>query len=56
MWGDYGEWSACSKSCGSGEKTRSRQKVTEASGGGQECQGDASETDSCKEDACPGSK
>ena len=54
VWGVYGDWSACSKSCGIGEKTRSRPKATEASNGGQECQGEASETESCNEDACPG--
>ena len=51
-WGDYGTWTSCSKTCGGGEKTRSRTKATEASNGGQECQGEANETDACNTDAC----
>merc|ERR1712179_420155 len=55
VWGDYGKWSACSKSCGGGEKTRSRAKATEKVNGGHECLGEATQTESCNEDACPDS-
>ena len=53
VWGKYGQWSDCSKTCGGGEKTRSRSKTIEASDGGQECQGEATETVTCNIDSCP---
>ena len=53
VWGEYGNWSTCTKSCGGGEKTRSRQKAKEASNGGKKCQGTASEMDTCNKDPCP---
>ena len=42
-WGIYGVWSSCSKSCGSGVKSRSRSKVQEAENGGSPCVGNAEE-------------
>lgn len=44
-WGDWSQWSACSKTCGSGEKTRSRQCDSPApSHGGDYCLGGVSRT------------
>ena len=52
-WGSFGSWSSCSKTCGGGEKTRSRSKLILASNGGRECVGGSSETNSCHTQNCP---
>jgi len=54
-WTDWTEWSACSKSCDSGIKSRSRDCTQPPpQHGGQVCQGDAVETISCSDRPCPG--
>jgi len=53
LWGSYGEWSNCSKTCGGGERTRTRNETTPASNGGQECDGDSTETENCNQEECP---
>jgi len=53
LWGSYGEWSTCSKTCGGGERTRTRNETTPASNGGQECEGDSTETENCNQEECP---
>ena len=53
-WGSYGEWTTCTKTCGGGEKTRSRSEETSASNGGLDCEGNSTERSSCNEDSCPG--
>ena len=53
-WGSYSEWSSCTVSCGGGEKSRTRAVATAASNGGQDCEGEATETMVCNEAACPG--
>ena len=53
-WGPYGEWSSCSKTCGGGEKSRTRLVSQLASNGGKACEGEATETTSCNEAACTG--
>ena len=50
----FGEWSTCSKTCGNGEKSRTRQVATPASNGGQNCEGDATEIMACNDVTCPG--
>ena len=55
VWGEYGEWSTCSATCGGGTKTRTRPEATPASNGGAPCTGSATETGACNPDACPGS-
>ena len=53
-WGDYGDWSKCSKSCGGGTKTKSRTCSAPApTNGGAECEGDAKETEDCNTEPCP---
>ena len=52
-WGAYEPWSSCSKTCGGGEKMRTRQVDTHASNGGQACEGNATETEVCNTDGCP---
>ena len=56
VWGEYGEWSTCSVTCGDGSRTRTRPEATPASNGGDPCTGSATETETCNLNACPGSK
>ena len=56
VWGEYGEWSTCSATCGGGTRTRTRPEDTPASNGGLPCTGSATVTGPCNSDACPGSK
>ena len=52
---DFGDWSACSASCGDGTQTRTRTCANPApANGGADCVGPASETRACKERDCPG--
>ena len=52
-WGEWGSWNTCSKTCGGGEKTKTRSKtVTEAYGG--TCMDDSSMTEQCNTNSCPG--
>merc|ERR1712038_102982 len=53
QWGPYGEWSNCTKDCGGGEKTRTRNEATPASNGGQECDGNSTEKETCNQEECP---
>ena len=53
LWADFDEWSSCSKTCGSGEKSRSRSKVNEEENGGAPCFGNAIETEACNTLICP---
>ena len=54
-WGKWGNWSECSKTCGDGEKTRSRVCNDPAPmHGGIDCKGDTVQKDSCKIKECPG--
>lgn len=52
-WASWNSWSICTNSCGGGTRTKNRTKfVTEAYGG--TCQGNATETQVCNEQKCPG--
>ena len=54
-WTEFGPWGPCSESCGTGNKSRSRECTNPApSNGGSECQGLSTETDSCNTQECPG--
>ena len=54
-WSDYEEWSDCSVTCGEGKKTRTRTCTKPAPlHGGDNCKGDALDTQPCKENPCPG--
>ena len=58
--GGYGQWSSygsCTKTCGSGEQSRSRACDTPTpQNGGKDCTllGEATETKSCNTNPCPG--
>ena len=53
QWSDWGAWSACTKTCGGGQQTRTRQCNNPApSGGGSDCTGDSQQTQDCNTDAC----
>ncbi|XP_064605661.1 coadhesin-like [Liolophura sinensis] len=52
-WSNWEAWTACLVTCGTGRQTRMRKCDNPApSGGGQECQGDISETQSCGLSEC----
>ena len=54
-WSDYGDWGACSADCGGGTQIRSRTCTNPAPDhGGDECEGEADDTQTCNEDPCPG--
>jgi len=53
MWGAWGGWEACTKSCDGGSRTRSREIARQAVAGGRPCGCCAEETVSCGEQACP---
>ena len=51
-WGDWNDFSKCSKSCGSGTQTRSRTKIVTEKHGGS-CSGLSTEKRSCNTQNCP---
>ena len=53
-WDEFGEWTSCSKTCGSGEHSRTRTVKTIQKNGGDSCPGEATEIQSCNTDSCPG--
>ena len=54
-WSEYGEWSNCSAACGEGTQTRSRTCTNPAPAhGGEECEGDTDQTETCYLNPCPG--
>ena len=54
MWGSWGSYSTCTKSCGIGTQTRSRKCNNPApAGGGSACTGDSKETSNCNIQPCP---
>ncbi|CAJ1435407.1 unnamed protein product, partial [Effrenium voratum] len=50
--GEWTNWSPCDKACGRGEKTRSRELVTEPRAGGKECEGGLKELATCLAKRC----
>tara|TARA_B100000405_G_scaffold87553_1_gene60652 strand:+ start:9673 stop:12696 length:3024 start_codon:yes stop_codon:yes gene_type:complete len=51
--GNWSQWSACSKPCGEGIKTRTWKTTTEPKNGGIACPSPSEETLSCKVKDCP---
>ena len=52
-WNDWHEWEQCSKSCGGGITSRTRNIKQYAQLGGQDCVGDAFQTKECNKQDCP---
>ncbi|VDI14662.1 Hypothetical predicted protein, partial [Mytilus galloprovincialis] len=53
-WSEYCAWTSCTKSCGTGIKTRSRTCTNPSpSEGGSACKGSATQKDVCNEKPCP---
>ena len=52
-WSAWSEWSACTKSCDGGDKTRTRSKTSNEAHGGI-CCGESSETSKCNSNVCEG--
>ena len=54
-WSTWEEYSNCTKTCGTGQKSRTRTCTDPApSGRGKNCVGSTSETIECNTNACPG--
>ena len=54
-WSEWGAYRACSKSCGGGTQSRSRQcNNPSPAHGGHNCSGASSDLRSCNELECPG--
>ena len=54
-WGDYGAFGDCTKTCGTGTKTKSRVCNNPVPAhGGDNCVGSADATESCNTNPCPG--
>lgn len=52
LFDDWSMWTDCSKSCGTGRKTRQRRVLQEATHGGVTCEGDIYEVGNCSTKAC----
>ena len=52
MWGEYGEWSACSATCDDGTRARKRPEDIPAENGGTACSGSATEKETCNNEIC----
>ena len=52
-WGEYGNWTQCSKSCNGGTQVRTREIVTQALNGGEQCDGTNTDLQLCNEFPCP---
>ena len=52
-WNAWGSWTSCTKTCGSGTKTRTRSKNGPYHGG-SDCSGSSSESPLCNTNSCPG--
>ena len=54
-WSDYGDWTECSTKCGGGTQTRTRTCTNPApANGGADCVGEATESQNCNTQLCPG--
>lgn len=52
LWGDWGPYGFCSKTCGGGQRDRTRQILQVRVGGGKECEGSQKETAQCNPELC----
>ena len=58
IWGNWTEtWSTCNETCGDyGTETKTRTKVQEVAGGGDDCIGEATKYQDCNRIKCPSNK
>ena len=54
QWGEFDDWSSCSKTCGNGTRWSNRVKTQKALHGGQECEGQSERSEQCNVNKCPG--
>ena len=52
IWGVWADWGQCSKMCGGGSKTRSREVAKQATNNGDICDGSSFEQTSCNLEPC----
>ena len=52
QWSSWSRWSACSRTCGTGTREKSRQVLTSAKNGGDSCQGPSRQTERCNLGSC----
>nr|XP_039248800.1 fibrillin-3-like [Styela clava] len=53
VWGEWGNWTSCTKTCDGGYQYRERQVAVAALCGGKECIGQNEEIEICNEQCCP---
>ena len=53
IWGPYGDWSECSRTCGGGVKVSNRTILHPELYGGKDCEGTAFKKERCNIQACP---
>ena len=54
VWGNWGAWAACSKTCGGGMQTSKRIVATLPYRGGSPCRGESERKQYCNPKPCPG--
>ena len=52
-WSSWSTWSPCSKSCGNGQKAKTRTVLQTARNGGKDCVGNSRITQQCQKKQCP---
>ena len=52
VWGEWSDWSECSKTCESGSRKRDRLVEKEAINNGDQCEGEAEEEEVCNDVCC----
>ena len=56
IWGTFDEWGVCSKPCGNGTMSRTREIIKEANYGGNPCHGNKTQYKDCHTKECSGQK
>ena len=53
QWSSWSKWSPCTKTCGEGQRTKTRKVLRTARNGGKDCVGDSRLTSQCQTRQCP---
>ena len=53
QWGQWTDWGSCTKTCGKGSQTSTREIQQPAQNGGEICEGKPSRDQPCNENCCP---